>query len=44
MIEEVYGPEWKNIKIVTMAPELECAPEVIRYLTTNGITVSLGTS
>ena len=28
--------------MVTLAPELENAPEVIRYLTRNNVTVSLG--
>ena len=41
-IEEVYGPEWRNITMITLAPELEHSSEVIRYLRDNGVTVSLG--
>lgn len=43
-IEEVYGPHWKNISMITLAPELENSPEVIKNLTDNGVTVSLGHS
>nr|CAG4643213.1 EOG090X06GX [Ilyocryptus agilis] len=42
--EEVYGPDWKTIKLVTLAPELEYACEVIRHLKENDITVSVGHS
>nr|CAG4650982.1 EOG090X06GX [Simocephalus serrulatus] len=43
-IDEVYGPHWRNICMVTLAPELENSTEVIKYLTDNGVTVSLGHS
>lgn len=41
-IEEVYGPAWRNITMITLAPELQHSPEVISYLSNNGVTVSLG--
>lgn len=40
-IEEVYGPDWRNIVMVTLAPEL-CDPGIINILHENKITVSLG--
>nr|CAG4642518.1 EOG090X06GX [Evadne anonyx] len=43
-IEEVYGPAWKNITMITLAPELQNSAEVINYLVKNGVTVSLGHS
>nr|CAG4648661.1 EOG090X06GX [Polyphemus pediculus] len=43
-IEEVYGPNWRNIAIVTMAPELKNSTAVIKYLKSNGVTISLGHS
>lgn len=43
-IEEVYGKDWKNISMVTLAPELENSTEAIKHLTSNGVTVSLGHS
>nr|CAG4649338.1 EOG090X06GX [Scapholeberis mucronata] len=43
-IEEVYGPSWRNICMVTLAPELENATEVVKYLTNHNVTVSLGHS
>ncbi|EFX87360.1 hypothetical protein DAPPUDRAFT_307072 [Daphnia pulex] len=43
-IEEVYGKHWRNISMITLAPELENSTEVIKYLTSNGVTVSLGHS
>jgi len=43
-IEEVYGPAWRNITMITLAPELQHSPEVISYLSNNGVTVSLGHS
>ncbi len=41
-IEEVYGPDWRNITMITLAPEIENSSQVIRHLTENGVTVSLG--
>lgn len=41
-IEEVYGPHWKNITMITLAPELERSSEVIGNLTKHGVTVSVG--
>ena len=41
-IEEVYGPHWRNISMITLAPELENSPDVIQNLTHNGVTVSVG--
>nr|CAG4634791.1 EOG090X06GX [Alona affinis] len=43
-IEEVYGPHWRNITMITLAPELEQSSEVVENLTKNGVTVSLGHS
>ncbi|KZS11258.1 N-acetylglucosamine-6-phosphate deacetylase [Daphnia magna] len=43
-IEEVYGKDWRNISMVTLAPELENSTEAIKHLTSNGVTVSLGHS
>nr|CAG4646267.1 EOG090X06GX [Macrothrix elegans] len=43
-IEEVYGPNWRNISMITLAPELEHSSEVIKHLTENGVTVSVGHS
>nr|CAG4650160.1 EOG090X06GX [Sida crystallina] len=42
--EEVYGPDWRNIVIVTLAPELENSGDVISHLSQNGVTISLGHS
>jgi len=41
-IEQVYGPHWRNISMITLAPELENSSEVIQNLTINGVTVSVG--
>nr|CAG4641702.1 EOG090X06GX [Eurycercus lamellatus] len=43
-IEDVYGPDWRNITMITLAPELEHSCDVIKHLTSNGVTVSLGHS
>nr|CAG4638456.1 EOG090X06GX [Cyclestheria hislopi] len=42
--QEVYGPNWSNIKMITLAPELENSSCVINQLTKCGITVSIGHS
>jgi len=41
-MEEVYGPGFSNIAIVTMAPELEGAQAVVKELTGRGVAVSVG--
>ena len=41
-IEDVYGPAWRNMSMITLAPELQFSSEVIKHLSDNGITVSLG--
>jgi len=43
-IEEVYGSAWRNITMITLAPELQHSSEVISHLCKNGVTVSLGHS
>ena len=43
-VEDFYGTGMKNISIVTLAPELEHAGEVIENLTKRGIQVSIGHS
>ena len=43
-IELVYGPHWKNIALVTLAPELDNSTQVIQHLTSHGVIVSLGHS
>jgi len=43
-IEDVYGPAWRNMSMITLAPELQFSSEVIKHLSDNGITVSLGHS
>jgi N-acetylglucosamine-6-phosphate deacetylase len=40
-VQEVYG-SMENVRIVTLAPELNNAVDVIEDLTKRGITVSLG--
>nr|CAG4640867.1 EOG090X06GX [Eulimnadia texana] len=42
--KEVYGSDWKNIEIITLAPELDNSCDVISSLKGNGITVSIGHS
>jgi N-acetylglucosamine-6-phosphate deacetylase len=40
-LQDVYG-SMENVRIVTLAPELNNAVDVIEELTKKGITVSLG--
>ena len=40
-LQDIYG-SLENVRIVTLAPELKNAMEVIEELTKSGITVSLG--
>jgi N-acetylglucosamine-6-phosphate deacetylase len=40
-LQDVYG-SMENVRIVTLAPELNNATDVIEELTKRGITVSLG--
>ncbi|KAK4472248.1 hypothetical protein MN116_003518 [Schistosoma mekongi] len=41
-ISEVYGPNLNNIKMITIAPELEGASTAAAYLSSQGIIVSIG--
>lgn len=41
-VQEVYGQALTNIKIITLAPELDPTGQVIEYLTKQGIVVSIG--
>ena len=41
-LEDVYGPAIDNIEIVTLAPELEGAQDVVEELIKRGVKVSVG--